>query len=118
MAEGMLFIGWGPVIPGREQKALGVFQETLDYYGRLRQEGAIAGFEPVLLEPHGGDLGGFLLVRGDREALSRLRTDPEFVRMVGRAQLVVQNVGVVAAYGGEELTALMATFQQLRPELT
>ena len=118
MPQGMLFIGWGDLIPGREQKALQEFNATLQYFGGLRQQGQISGAEPVLLEPHGGDLAGFILVRGEQEALSRLRTDMEFLRIVARAQLVVQRVGVVAGYGGEELQALMGQFQQQIAELT
>ncbi len=81
MATGALFIGWGPTVHGREQQALPVFNETVRYFAGLQQQGEIAGFEPVALEPHGGDLSGFLLVRGDREALARLRTGGEFVRV-------------------------------------
>ena len=65
MANAALVIGWGPVVPGREQKALQVFGEAIQYYTRLQQQGQIESFEPVALEPHGGDLNGFLLVRGD-----------------------------------------------------
>ncbi len=65
MAMGALFIGWGQAVHGREQKALEVFQEALRYSGRLQQDGEIQSFEPVALEPHGGDLAGFLLINGD-----------------------------------------------------
>jgi hypothetical protein len=58
MAGDALFLGWGPVVRGRELKALEVFQETLTYYGTLQQDGRIDSFEPVLLAPHGGELGG------------------------------------------------------------
>ncbi len=118
MATGMLFIGWGEVIPGREQKALQVFNETLQYYTGLQQRGEIDSFEPALLEPHGGDLGGFVLLRGDQETLARLRADAEFLRQLTRAQLVVQKVGVVTAYTGEGLQTLMGTYQQQLGELT
>ncbi len=64
MADHALFVGWGEVVPGREQRATRVFGETMAYFGRLQQEGAVAGVEPFFLEPHGGDLGGFFLVRG------------------------------------------------------
>ena len=118
MPQGMLFIGWGEVIAGRERTALQVFNETLQYFGGLQQQGQITGAEPALLEPHGGDLAGFILVRGEREALSRLRTDTDFQRIVAPAQLVVQRVGVVTAYGGDELQTLMGQYQQQIAGLT
>jgi hypothetical protein len=117
MADAALFIGWGNAIAGREQKALQVFGEAIQYDERLQQQGEIESFEAFLLEPHGGDLSGFLLIRGDAEKLSRLRVDPEFVRLNGRAQLVVQNFGVVAAWTGQELQRLFQEFGQDAAEL-
>ena len=118
MTDGMLFIGWGEVVPGREKMGLQVFSETLQYFGDLQQQGQITGVEPVILEPHGGDLAGFFLVRGARDALSRLRSDAAFLRTITRAQLVVQKVGVVTAYAGEELQMLIGIFQQQTADLT
>ena len=59
-----LFVGFGLVKTGREQQALQVFQEVQQYYERLKQRSEIDSFETVLLEFHGGDLGGFTLLRG------------------------------------------------------
>lgn len=117
MANGALFIGWGPDIPGREQKALQVFDEAIQFYTRMQQQGQIASFEAVALEPHGGDLHGFLLVRGDLDKLAHLRTNDEFTRLNTRGQLVVQNLGVIGAYVGEELAAFFANFQKQSAEL-
>ena len=116
MAAGALFIGWGPVIHGRERQSFEVFNEGIEYFGRLQQQGTIDGFEPVALEPHGGDLAGFMLIRGDREQLSRLRTDDEFIRIVARASFVVTNVGVVGAYAGEELQRFFGIIQEQIPD--
>src|SRR5437764_15379292 len=103
MANGALVIGWGSVIPGREQKSLQVFNEAIQYYTRLQQQGTIESFEPVALEPHGGDLAGFLLIRGDREKLNALHTSDEFIRLYRRSALIVDNMGVITAFIGEEL---------------
>src|SRR5690348_17867761 len=100
MATSALMIGWGSVVRGREQKALQVFNEAIQYYTQLQQQGEIESFEPVQLEPHGGDLAGFLLVRGDQEKLSQLRTREEFLRLNNRAGLVVENLGVLGAFIG------------------
>jgi hypothetical protein len=117
MANAAIFVGWGPVIAGREQKALQVFNEVLQHYTQLQQQGEIESFEPVALEPHGGDLAGFLLIRGDREKLSRLRASDAFQRLNTRGLLVVQNFGVVDAYVGDGLTHLFGIFQQESTEL-
>ena len=118
MATGALMIGWGSVVPGREQKSLQVFNEAIQYYTRLVQQGTIESFEPVALEPHGGDLEGFVLVRGDREKLNALRTSEEFLRLNNRAALVVNNLGVINAFIGEELQRLFADFGAQAAELS
>ena len=118
MADAGLFIGWGDPVRGREAKGLEVFNETLAYFGRLQQDGEIESFDTVLLEPHSGDLGGFILLRGSEEKLARLRVDDEFVRMSTRAALVVERVGVVGAALGDGLQDAIVTYQQAVDDLT
>jgi len=77
MADSGLFIGFGTPVRGRERQAIKAFSETFEYYSRLQQEGEIESFEPVILEPHGGQLGGFFLVRGDQDKLARIRGSEE-----------------------------------------
>jgi hypothetical protein len=117
MADAGLFIGWGAPVRGREAKGLEVFNEALAYYGRLQQEGAIESFEPVLLEPHGGDLEGFVLLRGAEERLAQLRVDDEFVRLSTRAGLIIEGLGVVGAALGDGLQDAIATYQEAISEL-
>jgi hypothetical protein len=117
MADAGLFIGWGAPVRGREAKGLEVFTESLAYYGRLQQEGVIEGFETAILEPHGGDLAGFILLRGSEDKLAHLRVDDEFVRLSTRAGLIVEGVGVVGASLGEGLEQAISTYQQAVSEL-
>ncbi len=117
MAGDALFLGWGPVVRGRELKALEVFQETLTYYGSLQQDGRIDSFEPVLIAPHGGDLAGFILLRGSRTSLDEVRSSDEFRRLVTRAAAIVDDIGVIDAYTGEALAQQMSMFQSVSEEL-
>ena len=103
MADAGLFIGWGEVVRGRETEAVELFQETLGWYASLQQEGVIESFEPVFLEPHGGDLAGFILIRGDAEKLASLRGSEDFVKLLTRVGLIVDKLGVVGADMGERL---------------
>ena len=112
MADAGLFIGWGEVVRGRESEAIEVFNETLGYYGRLQEEGTIENFEPVFLEPHGGDLSGFILIRGDTERLASLRVSEEFTQFSIRAGLVVEGFGVVGADLAERLQRQMAFYTE------
>ena len=117
MAGAALFIGFGYPVRGRERQAVQVFNETMQYWGELQGRGEIESFEAVLLEPHGGDLGGFMMVRGDGDKLSRLRASDDFLRITTRAQLIVENFGVVSASTGEELGRQMAIFEEQIPKL-
>jgi hypothetical protein len=116
MAGEALFIGWGPVVRGREKQALGVFQESIEYYGRLQQEGRIERFDVVLLSPHGGDLNGFVVLHGDRQALTDIRFGDEFERLLVRASAIVDAVGAVVAYTGEALSKQIGLFQAAADE--
>ena len=69
MADDALFIGWGAVVRGREQQALEVFGETVAFWQEAQNAGRVESFEPCLLQPHGGGLAGFMLVRGARAQL-------------------------------------------------
>ena len=118
MANYGLFIGFGVPVRGREAKSLERFNEAMQYYTRLQQEGTIESWEAALLEPHGGDLGGFFLIRGDMEKISRLRVDTEFMRLTTRASLIVDSIGVVGALIGDSLNEAVVTFQEAIGELT
>ena len=63
-----------------------------------------------LLDPHGGDLGGFFMVHGSREQCSALTDDEEFRRACIDAGLIVDNFGVVPAVTGEGVGREMAMY--------
>jgi hypothetical protein len=117
MAGEALFVGFGEVVRGREAKSLEVFQEVVEYWGRQMQEGNIESFEPVFLLPHGGDLGGFFLIKGDPEKLDEISRSDEFERLNTRATFVVDRLGIVPAVTGEALGQAMQVFQQATAEL-
>jgi hypothetical protein len=117
MAGEGLFLGWGQVVRGREQLALQVFQEAVSYYGKLQEEGRIERFEAYLLDPHGGDLAGFFLIHGERSALDAVKSSPDFQRLLVRAASVIENLGLVGAYGGDALAHQMGLFGEMAQEL-
>lgn len=118
MAEAGLFIGWGDPVTGREAKGLEVFAEALAYYGKAEEDGRIESHETVLIAPHGGDLAGFILVRGSEGQIASLRAEDEFERITTRATLVVQNVGVADAALGDGLEAAIGVYQAAVTDLT
>ena len=110
MADAALFIVWGNPVRGRETKALEVFGESIAYWQGLQEAGAIESVQTFLLEPHGGDLTGFALLGGDAAKLAEVRSGEEFQRLVTRAGLIVENLGVVTAMTGGGLDAQMGMY--------
>lgn len=117
MAQGVLFIGWGEVITGRELKSFEIFNEAIQFYTQAQQQGTIESFQPVALEPHGGDLGGFILITGDRDKLEQWRYSQEFIRLTARASMVVRDIGIVGGWTGQELESYFQILQQQSSEL-
>ena len=118
MAEGAIFVGWGQPIPGREKASLEVFSESVQFWMQKQQQGEITSFEAFALEPHGGELWGFAVIRGDQAKLMELRYSPEVLRHDNRATAVVQNFGVVTAIPPEQVQQFYAGYQQDISDLT
>ena len=112
MADAGLFIGWGQVVRGREDRALDVFNETIELYGQMQADGRIESFEVGLLQPHGGELGGFELIRGSEEQIDALRRSEDFERINTKASLIVDDLGIVDMFIGEGLGRAMAIYQE------
>ena len=118
MADAALFIGWGSPVRGREAKALEVFGESVAYWSGLEADGSVESVQTFILEPHGGDLAGFTLLSGDVEKLQTVRQSEEFQRILIRAGLIVENLGLVNATTGDALATAMGSFGEEVAALT
>jgi hypothetical protein len=119
MQDGAIFVGFGRAARARERQANEWFDNARQFYADLEEQGAIDSVEVVLLQPHGGDLTGFFLIRGSRDQLDRLRDHETFRRLNARAPLVYDNVGVVPAYVGEGLAGQYELYRsQVEEQLT
>ena len=98
---------------GREDRALDVFNETIELYGQMQSDGRIESFEAALLNPHGGELQGFVhpaRERGaDRCGRAATRTSQ---RVMTKASLIVDNLGIIPAAISEGLARAMAIYQE------
>ena len=103
MADRILFIGWNRVVAGREQQGMQLWQKALEYYGGLQSGGSIESFEPVLLSAHGGDLNGFIILRGDAEKLAGVREDNTFIDLAVEAEYCLEGFGIVSGYIGDSI---------------
>jgi hypothetical protein len=112
MAERALFIGFGQPVRGREERAVEVFNEFVGMLGRMQSDGRVEGMDVALLDPHGGDLGGFFMVHGSEAQCAALAIDEEFRRASIDATLIVENFGVVPAATGEAVGGEMALYSE------
>jgi hypothetical protein len=101
MSSNAIFFGWNQPVLGREQTAAALFQEFMQYLAGLQQEGTIASFEPVFLSPHGGDLNGFFLIRGENSKLDELVASDPWQTYVTRAGFILDGAGVVRGAAGD-----------------
>jgi hypothetical protein len=112
MADRALFIGFGAPVRGREERAVQVFNEFVEMFGRMRSDGRVASMEVSLLDPHGGELGGFFMVQGSEAQCAALPNDEEFRRACIDAGLIVENFGVVPAVTGDAVASEMAMYME------
>jgi hypothetical protein len=113
MANAGLFLGWGSAVTGREAKSLKMFQEeVLPFFQGQQDEGNLESYEVVFLEPHGGDLDGFILARGDREKIAAVRSSDDYTRLLTRGQFVVSSLGAVGANVGDGIQDGITMYQE------
>jgi len=113
MAEAALCTLWGSPVPGREKQALNVFNETVQWWAGLQQEGKIERFDVTVLAPSGGEVAGFLVARGTAEQIDSLRRSKEYQQHVARGQLVASHLSVARAYVDEGLAQFMGWYQKV-----
>ena len=113
MADAVIFIGWNRPIVGREKQAMQLFQKVTEYNSKLQAARKIEGFEVVILSPHGGDLNGFMMLKGDAKKLAEVRQEENFVQLVTEASYCLQGYGVVPGYTGAGVTNVLSQWSKL-----
>ena len=79
----------------------------MGYLGKLVNDKKIDNFEPVLLDIHGGDLNGFVLVRGGWNELNELRQTEEWIQWATEGAYLMEGFGVIDAFLGDDFEARM-----------
>lgn len=108
MGDNALLFAWNRSVPGREKLSAEHFQQVVAYLGELQKNGTIQSFDTVFLEPHGGDLNGFFLIRGEPARLDDLVASDEWQTHVTRAMLHLQGLGTVRGVTAEAIAERMS----------
>ncbi|MDW5598222.1 hypothetical protein VSS74_27945 [Conexibacter stalactiti] len=110
MADRIMCVTWGRTVPGREARALEVFNDAVAYYTGLREEGRIERFDLVILTPNGTE-GGMMLLHGSHTQLDAVKEDDRFERIMVDAGMVVENLRLLDGYVNEGIAEPMGRFQ-------
>ena len=112
MADRMLMVSWGPVVRGREERALDVFNQSMGIYGRLQQDGRIESFDVKLLQANASPLAGYAELKGSAAQIAAVREDAEFRRLCVDAQLIVDGFALTDGYCDEGVAEELAYYQE------
>jgi hypothetical protein len=115
MDTNVILFGWSTPIAGRERISAQHFEEFTKYLGGLQQRGAIQSFDTVFLDPHGGDLNGFFLIKGEPAKLNELLSSKEWVTHITRAMHHLNGVGVIRGVTGDKIMERFALWSSQIP---
>lgn len=107
MSTRVILVGWNRPASGRELASAALFPEFLGYLEGLRKKGNIDSFEVVILNPHGGDLNGFFLVRGENDQLDAVQASDDYLNFVTRAAHNLEGVGTIRGVTGDGVMDFM-----------
>jgi hypothetical protein len=113
MADRVLFIGWNRPVIGREKQAVESLTKSMQFYGKLQADGRIESFDTVILSAHGGDMNGFVMLKGSAQQIAGIRQDETFIDLTIEAGYCVEGLGVVDGFIGDGLTNVMSRYMKL-----
>lgn len=111
------FIKYGRLVPGREEKAVELFSETITFWQRHLTEGRITFFEPVLFAT--GDVEvdlGFFFIKGPEETLTPIIASEDYRVLLTRASYVVDHLQTELLVVGDEVMRQAERTLKVAPE--
>jgi hypothetical protein len=116
MSTNTVMFGWKRSRNGREKLSAAHFQEFAGYLSGLQNDGRIASFEPILLDPNGSGLIGFFLIRGEDAKLSEMLSSEQWMEHMIRAMFHVDEPVLVRGASGAMVDQRMATWASHIPQ--
>jgi hypothetical protein len=116
MANDALFCGWNRPIPGREHLAVEVFGQWTSYLEKQKASGNVESYEHMFVLPHGGDMNGFTIIRGERAKLDQMRGTEEYYELLTRIGLYCDGFGVVPGFIGDNIMKQLGRYTKAIPK--
>ena len=113
MMDSAIVFKYTRAAPGREDKALEAFTESMAFFGTAAHDGECG--EPITLMGTSGL--GFMIIPGEYEALSKLLRTDEFRELFTKAVFAVPDIGYELAAFGQGVQDLMARWSRVGSEL-
>jgi hypothetical protein len=98
--HGAVMIRWGANVPGRETTGLEVFGRALNRFEGMTKEGRVHGHREYFSVT--GRDGGFLLLEGEVEELTKILTEEETLKLNNQASAVVEDFEIQTYVGGTD----------------
>jgi hypothetical protein len=98
--NGAMMIRWGANIPGREAVGLDVFNSAINRFETMTKEGRIHGHREFISLT--GRDGGFALLEGEVEELTKILAEEDTLRLNAQASAVVEDFEVQTFAGGTD----------------
>ena len=115
MDTNVVFFAWNRSVPGREGVSAEHFGQFVQYVEGLQRSAAIDSYEVVFLDPHGGDMNGFFLIRASGAKLTALLESTDWVTHMTRAALHLEGSGTVRGVTGPLVSERMELWTKTIP---
>ncbi|HZD16807.1 MAG TPA: hypothetical protein VE669_01570 [Actinomycetota bacterium] len=109
---------FGRIVPGREEWAVDLFTEGVEFFGEKLSEGWITFFEPYMFRTADFEAEtGFFLFKGPEDKIYTLLEDEAYLHLITKANLVVEHMKVDLLTVGDRIQAQMDRFAKVRVDL-
>jgi hypothetical protein len=90
-----LLIRYGKLVPAREEQAIDLFAEGVEYFGKKMAEGVITFFEPFFFQTSDREMDtGFFLVKGPVTEVFKMMEEDEYLLLIEKAMVLVEHFQV------------------------
>lgn len=109
----VMFLSWDRPVTGREAAGMETFGQFTNWLGKQQSAGRIDSFEPVMLDPYGGHLNGFVMVRGSYNNISHLMGDEDYQNILARGLYEMHGLAVHTGSIGPAMQQRMSRWQKV-----
>ena len=111
------FIKYGRLVPGREEKAIELFNDAIALWRKHHTEGKITLFEPVLFASGDKEVDlGFFFIKGLEEKIYPILASEDYRMLLTRAAYVVDHLQTEMLIVGDEVARQAERTLKVAPE--